>query len=148
MLTRCAGAATAVGDHASGGDGSPIAVDWLPHSELTPVRWKLIDELVALAGDALAGLAALKLSERQPAELERNADLWTAPTLPAVQRYTGVLYAVRGHLSSSTQPCRTPIADSGLRTRPRLPAIGSNPPMIERAVRTCLYEEPAARYGG
>ncbi|MGH3781197.1 MAG: YaaA family protein [Pseudonocardiaceae bacterium] len=89
---------------ASGGDGSPLALDRLSYSELTPVRRKLIDELVALAGDTPAGLAALKLSERQSAELERNADLWTAPTLPAVQRYTGVLYAALD--ASSLRPAQ------------------------------------------
>ncbi len=77
----------------SGGDGPPLRLDALSHLDLTPVRRKLIDELVALAGDVPAGLTALGLSERQRVELERNAALWTAPTLPALLRYTGVLYA-------------------------------------------------------
>ncbi len=78
---------------APGGDGPPLRLDALSHPELTPVRRKLIDELVTLAGNVPAGLAALGLSERQRGELERNAALWTAPTLPALHRYTGVLYA-------------------------------------------------------
>jgi uncharacterized protein len=78
---------------ASGGDGPPLRLDALSHPELTPVRRKLIDELVTLAGDVPAGLIALGLSERQRGELDRNAALWTAPTLPALHRYTGVLYA-------------------------------------------------------
>jgi len=83
---------------ASGGDGAPLRLDRLSYPEITPTRRKLIEELVALAGDAPAGLAALglshrRLSGRQSGELERNAGLWTAPTLHAVQRYTGVLYA-------------------------------------------------------
>jgi uncharacterized protein len=78
---------------ASGGDGPALKLDSLAHPNLTPVRRKLIDELVALAGDVPAGLLALKLSERQRSELERNASLWTASTLPALRRYTGVLYA-------------------------------------------------------
>jgi cytoplasmic iron level regulating protein YaaA (DUF328/UPF0246 family) len=76
-----------------GGNGSPLRLDTLAHPELNPVRRKLIDELIALAGDVPAGLAALDLSERQRGELERNAALWAAPTLPALSRYTGVLYA-------------------------------------------------------
>jgi cytoplasmic iron level regulating protein YaaA (DUF328/UPF0246 family) len=78
---------------APGGDRPPLALDGLSYPELTPVRRKLIDELVALAGDAPAGLAALGLSERQSGELARNAALCSAPTLPALLRYTGVLYA-------------------------------------------------------
>ncbi|MGH3765373.1 MAG: YaaA family protein [Pseudonocardiaceae bacterium] len=78
---------------APGGDGPPLRLDALSHPDLTPVRRKLIDELVALAGDVPAGLAALNLSERQRAELDRNSALWTAPTLPALCRYTGVFYA-------------------------------------------------------
>lgn len=77
---------------APGGDGRPLRLDALSHLELTPARRKLIDELVALAGDVPSGLAALGLSDRQRGELERNAMLWTAPTLPALHRYTGVLY--------------------------------------------------------
>ncbi len=78
---------------APGGDGPPLRLDALSHPELTPARRKLIDELVTLAGNVPAGLVALGLSERQRGELERNAALWTAPTLPALHRYTGVLYA-------------------------------------------------------
>jgi uncharacterized protein len=78
---------------ASGGDGPALQLGTLAHPELTPARRKLIGELVALAEDEPAGLAALGLSERQRGELERNAALWNAPTLPALRRYTGVLYA-------------------------------------------------------
>lgn len=78
---------------ASGGDGPPLRLDALSHPDLTPTRRKLIDELVGLAEDVPAGLAALGLSQRQGGELARNAALWSAPTLPALHRYTGVLYA-------------------------------------------------------
>lgn len=78
---------------ASGGDGPPLRLDALSYPDLTPTRRKLIDELVGLAADVPAGLAALGLSERQRGELDRNAALLTAPTLPALRRYTGVLYA-------------------------------------------------------
>lgn len=90
-----------------GGDGPPLRLEALElkalgldalgsearsHPDLTPVRRKLIDELVALAGNRSAGLAALGLSQHQHGELERNGALWSAPTLPALRRYTGVLY--------------------------------------------------------
>lgn len=78
---------------APGGDGPPLQLDELSHPDLIPTRRKLIDELVELASDVPAGLAALGLSQRQTGELARNAALWTAPTCPALHRYTGVLYA-------------------------------------------------------
>lgn len=77
---------------ATGGTGPPLRLDELCCPELTPTRRKIIEELGTLAGDVPAGLAALGLSEHQRAELERNATLWTAPTAPALRRYTGVLY--------------------------------------------------------
>ncbi|RJQ82870.1 peroxide stress protein YaaA [Pseudonocardiaceae bacterium YIM PH 21723] len=77
---------------ADGGDGAPLDLDALSFPELTPTRRKLADALVELAADLPASLAALGLSERQTGEVERNAELWNAPTLPALRRYTGVLY--------------------------------------------------------
>jgi uncharacterized protein len=77
---------------APGGGGPPLRLDALSHPSLTPLRAELCDELVTLAADVPAARAALGLSPRQDAELERNAALWTAPTAPALHRYTGVLY--------------------------------------------------------
>jgi cytoplasmic iron level regulating protein YaaA (DUF328/UPF0246 family) len=64
----------------------------LSYPELDPLRKVLLDELVELAGDLVASRAALGLSARQDGEVARNAELWTSPTLPALHRYTGVLY--------------------------------------------------------
>lgn len=75
-----------------GGDGPPLRLDALRHPELEPSRKDLVDDVVALAGDVAASRAALGLSERQHAEIARNAALWSAPTAPALLRYTGVLY--------------------------------------------------------
>ncbi|MGH3647121.1 MAG: YaaA family protein [Micromonosporaceae bacterium] len=77
---------------ADGGDGPPLDLDALSFPQLTPVRRKLADALVALADDVPASLAALGLTERQTAEVTRNRALRTSPTLPALCRYTGVLY--------------------------------------------------------
>ncbi|MFC4000719.1 peroxide stress protein YaaA [Prauserella oleivorans] len=77
---------------ATGGDGPALDLDTLAFGELNPLRRKLADALVDLAADVPASLAALGLSERQRDEVERNARLWTAPTMPALRRYTGVLY--------------------------------------------------------
>jgi cytoplasmic iron level regulating protein YaaA (DUF328/UPF0246 family) len=77
---------------APGGDGPPLNLDRLSHPELTPVRAKLADALVDLSADVTASLGALGLSPRQEDEAARNAALWSSPTLPALERYTGVLY--------------------------------------------------------
>ncbi len=76
----------------AGGDGPPLRLDQLHTAELTAVRTELVDELVDLAADEPACLAALGISAAQNAEIERNAALRSSPTLPAVDRYTGVLY--------------------------------------------------------
>ena len=48
--------------------------------------------MVGLAGDLPAARAALGLSPAQDQEIARNAQLLTSPTLPALDRYTGVIY--------------------------------------------------------
>ncbi|MHA6781321.1 peroxide stress protein YaaA [Pseudonocardia saturnea] len=75
-----------------GGDGPPLARGALSHPELDPLRTDLVDALVALASDVDASRAALGLSPKQDGEIARNAVLRSAPTLPALHRYTGVLY--------------------------------------------------------
>jgi cytoplasmic iron level regulating protein YaaA (DUF328/UPF0246 family) len=77
---------------ADGGDGAPLDLAALTAPELTPVRTELIENLVKLADDVPAARAALSISAKQDHEIARNAALWTGPTLPAVLRYTGVLY--------------------------------------------------------
>ncbi|MFT7838350.1 peroxide stress protein YaaA [Saccharothrix sp. BKS2] len=77
---------------AEGGSGAPLDLDLLSHPELNPVRDGLVDALVDLAADVPASLVALGLSERQSGEVARNAELRRSPTLPALARYTGVLY--------------------------------------------------------
>lgn len=77
---------------APGGRRIPLDLDTLSFPELNPTRRALIDAVVGLAADVPASLAALGLSERQRDEVARNAELRTAATLPAVRRYTGVLY--------------------------------------------------------
>ncbi|CAN5333558.1 peroxide stress protein YaaA [soil metagenome] len=76
----------------AGGDGPPLNFDELSEPALTPLRTSLVDELVALAGDPRASRAALGISPAQEDEIARNAALLTAPTMPAIRRYTGVLY--------------------------------------------------------
>lgn len=75
-----------------GGDGPPLKLEVLSHPSLTATRAALVDELVALAADPAASRTALGLTAGQDAEIARNAVLRDSPTLPALRRYTGVLY--------------------------------------------------------
>lgn len=76
----------------AGGDGPPLKLDALGSPTLVPLRRELVHELVELAADPELCRRALGLSPAQDAEIERNATLRTSPTLPAILRYTGVLY--------------------------------------------------------
>ncbi|MEH3139933.1 MAG: peroxide stress protein YaaA [Mycobacterium kyogaense] len=75
-----------------GGDGPALSLDAMSSPALHPVRAELLDELVALAADPAGSRTALGLSASQDSEIERNAALWSASTMPALHRYTGVLY--------------------------------------------------------
>ncbi|MBB4855541.1 cytoplasmic iron level regulating protein YaaA (DUF328/UPF0246 family) [Mycobacteroides chelonae] len=75
-----------------GGDGPFLRLDTMATPSLNPIREALVDELVALAADPVACRKALGISASQDAEMQRNAELRTSPTMPALDRYTGVLY--------------------------------------------------------
>jgi cytoplasmic iron level regulating protein YaaA (DUF328/UPF0246 family) len=78
---------------APGGDGAALDLSALTAADaLTGVRTELVEALVKLADDVPACRAALGLSPAQDDAIARNAALWTAPTMPALLRYTGVLY--------------------------------------------------------
>lgn len=74
------------------GDGPPLDLDALALPSLREPRTVVADALVALSADEEASLRVLKLSERRRHEVADNAALRSAPTLPAVDRYTGVLF--------------------------------------------------------
>lgn len=76
----------------TGGDGPPLRLDALSFPALRPLRAELVDELSILATDPPACRRALGLSASQDHEIARNGALSTAPTMPAIHRYTGVLY--------------------------------------------------------
>jgi uncharacterized protein len=79
-----------------GGTGPALELTALTAPELTPVRAQVADALVELAGDLPAARTALGLSPAQDGEIARNAALRSSPTLPAIERYTGVLYDALG----------------------------------------------------
>ncbi|WP_136052110.1 YaaA family protein [Microbacterium sp. K36] len=75
-----------------GGDGGPLDVSALALPDLAAQRDAVIDALVALADDEDAARRVLKLSERQRGDVAHNRALRTSATMPAVDRYTGVLF--------------------------------------------------------
>ncbi|WP_344730878.1 peroxide stress protein YaaA, partial [Microbacterium oryzae] len=75
-----------------GGDGAPVRLAELRLPELVGEREAVSDALVALSADPERAARVLKLGARQLGEIERNAALLGAPTMPAVDRYTGVLF--------------------------------------------------------
>ena len=75
-----------------GGNGAPLDVDALALPSLGEPRRRVVEALVALSADAEASARVLKLSARRLHEVADNAAVLSAPTLPAVERYTGVLF--------------------------------------------------------
>jgi cytoplasmic iron level regulating protein YaaA (DUF328/UPF0246 family) len=83
---------------AAGGTSPPLDLDRLSFPALNPVRRALVRELQATARTRPQELlAALGVSPRQRAAVEADAALTTSPTLPALERYTGVLYDRLGY---------------------------------------------------
>ncbi|MCW2961792.1 MAG: hypothetical protein JWM25_1896 [Thermoleophilia bacterium] len=77
---------------ADGGAGAPLDLDALGWQELSAPRARVTKALVQLAARPKAASKALGLGPTQADELERNVQLLDAPTMPAIERYTGVLY--------------------------------------------------------
>ncbi|MCT9821593.1 peroxide stress protein YaaA [Microbacterium sp. W1N] len=75
-----------------GGRGAPVDLDTLALPALSAQRHAVADALVALSADPDAAARVLKLSERQRGDIDANAQLRRSPTMPAVDRYTGVLF--------------------------------------------------------
>ena len=75
-----------------GGTGRPLRLDALSLPSLTAQRDEVVHALVELSSDPVEARRVLKLSERQAGDVEHNRMLRTAPTMAAIDRYTGVLY--------------------------------------------------------
>lgn len=76
----------------AGGRARPMDAASLALPSLAPQREAVIDALVALSADEDEAARVLKLGATQRGEIAANASLRQAPTLPAVDRYTGVLF--------------------------------------------------------
>ncbi|MFF1634327.1 YaaA family protein [Leifsonia sp. NPDC058248] len=75
-----------------GGAGEPLDLARLSFAPLTTVRRDVLDAVAVLSRDREASIRALKLGPKQGAEVDRNRAIPTAQTMPALERYTGVLY--------------------------------------------------------
>ena len=78
---------------AIGGDGSPLDLHALSFPDLTPRRTDIATDLQQLcADDPQRAQEELGLSAKLADEVTANAQLFDSPTMPAIRRYTGVLY--------------------------------------------------------
>ncbi|WP_378146770.1 YaaA family protein [Cnuibacter sp. UC19_7] len=75
-----------------GGEGGALDLARLSFPRLTKPRRSLASAVRRLARRPEEMAAALKLGPRLAFEIDRNRALTTSPTMPALQRYTGVLY--------------------------------------------------------
>ena len=80
----------------SGGSGS-LDPESLRHADaLADARERVRDALEILSRDEASAAKALKLGVKNRGELARNLDLRASGILPAIERYTGVLYDALG----------------------------------------------------
>ncbi|WP_167140355.1 peroxide stress protein YaaA [Diaminobutyricimonas sp. TR449] len=75
-----------------GAAGSSLRLDALRFPELQAIRTEALEGLRTLSADREASIRALKLGRTQHDEVDRNRAVDSSPLLPAVDRYTGVLY--------------------------------------------------------
>jgi len=83
----------------AGGSGPALDVAGLALPELAAQREAVLAALEELSRDAAAAARVLKLGATQLGEVEVNARVRSAPTMPAIDRYTGVLYDALGAAS-------------------------------------------------
>lgn len=88
--------------------GVPLTLDQvaLTFSTLNPARDEVAQRLADASRDEQWAARALKLSQKQLGEREHNFVLYSAPLMPAIDRYTGVLFDAlhgRGLKGSGTE---------------------------------------------
>ena len=84
-----------------GGVGISIDKAAIIWAALDPTRDQLIRSLSQLCLDQAAAVEALGLGAKSAQEIELNLNLMTSPTMPALQRYGGVLYQALDYSSLS-----------------------------------------------
>ena len=90
-----------------GGEGAPLeqllAESALSFPELNAIRKRVVAATVSLARKPKECAEVLKLSPKQMGEVDRNKAVKTSPTMPAIDRYTGVLYDGLGAINLSAE---------------------------------------------
>ncbi len=86
-----------------GGTGRSLLLGALRFPELTRVRSRVLSALAELSRDRDASVSALKLGPKGHGEVDVNRAVRRAPTLPAIDRYSGVLYDALDPASLSEQ---------------------------------------------
>lgn len=75
-----------------GVEGSVLDLTALSYSKLNSARRTVLAAVRSLCSNRAQAAAALGLSKAQYFEVERNRQVRRSPVLPAIERYTGVLY--------------------------------------------------------
>ena len=75
-----------------GGDARSLDLATLSFPELLPQRRAALAALRSLSRSVAGSMTALSLGPTQRFEIDRNRALGSAPVMPALERYTGVLY--------------------------------------------------------
>lgn len=75
-----------------GAEGSSLDLSSLSFPALTPQRAAALTALATLSRNQRIATGALSLGPTQRHELARNRAVTTSPVMPAIDRYTGVLY--------------------------------------------------------
>jgi cytoplasmic iron level regulating protein YaaA (DUF328/UPF0246 family) len=75
-----------------GGDGPPLDLATLSFLELTTARRQALAALKALSRNLAAATGMLRLGPSSATEAARNRVVTTSPTMPAIDRYDGVLF--------------------------------------------------------
>lgn len=75
-----------------GVEGSSLDLSSLSFAALTPQRTAALAALAALSRNQRIATGALSLGPTQRHELTRNRTVRSSPVMPALERYTGVLY--------------------------------------------------------
>lgn len=89
--------------------GSRLSLRRLSFPTLTPVRERVLAELVALCAREASAMRVLGLGPSQADEVVRNQGIASAPCAPAIEVYTGVLYEALG-VATLTASQRTRLA--------------------------------------
>ncbi|MGW9268879.1 MULTISPECIES: YaaA family protein [Microbacterium] len=129
-----------------GGTGAPLDLGVLPLPSLAEHRAAVLDALVELAADEEAARRVLKLSERQLDDIAHNRALRSAPTMPAIDRYTGVLFDALDAASLSPASRRWADAHVWIQSAPFGPVGALDPiPTYRLAAGTSLPGVPPLR---